>query len=295
MMAQQSPTLATPIESMPWLDQLTGPLKQASDKVFQASGATQKFKDWLNGTPVRHRLHPMFVTVPLGAWTTAAVLDLLDMLSSGEDYAAGADAAVALGLAGAVPSALSGLADWVDLEGQPQRIGMAHATLNTLALGLYGASYVLRRGGQRGLARVLAATGFGMVTLSGALGGELVYNLGANVTYQLHPILSADYTDVLASAELPEGKPVVVEVEQVPVLLLRHAGHLHAVENTCPHLGAPLNEGTIEGEVLTCPWHGSQFCLGDGQPLRGPASAPLRTFEAKEESGRILLRPSDAA
>jgi len=97
---------------------------------------------------------------------------------------------------------------------------------------------------------------------------------------------------VLASDELREGEAVVVEVGRVPVLLVRRGEAIHAVQNWCPHAGGPLSKGTFDGDVVECPWHQSRFCLEDGAALQGPASAPLRTFDVREEGGRILLTPS---
>jgi nitrite reductase/ring-hydroxylating ferredoxin subunit len=130
------------------------------------------------------------------------------------------------------------------------------------------------------------------VTLSGLLGGELVYTLGVNVPHTLFPTPPEGFTDVLAVSELSDDSPVVVEVGRVPVLLLRHAGEVLAVQERCPHAGGPLSEGTFDGDVVECPWHQSRFCLRDGAPLQGPASVPLRTFDVMERGGRIFVKPS---
>jgi nitrite reductase/ring-hydroxylating ferredoxin subunit/uncharacterized membrane protein len=254
-------------------------------------------KDALNGTPLRHRVHPALIAVPLGAWTTAALLDVLEgraPRNQRKGIRASSDAAIAFGIAGAMPAAATGLADWVDLYDQHRRVGSAHAMLNSVALGCYAASYVLRMTSRerRGAAKLLAGVGFGIVSISGALGGELVYTLGANVPHHIYPKAPDDWRDLLASSELQEGVPVVVENERVPVLLLRRDGEVFAVHEWCPHAGGPLSRGKIEGDVVECPWHQSRFCLRDGAPLQGPATVPLRTFEVKEEGGRIFVRPS---
>jgi nitrite reductase/ring-hydroxylating ferredoxin subunit len=206
---------------------------------------------------------------------------------------AAADTSIAVGVASALPTAISGVADWVDLGDHQRRVGMAHALLNTVALGCYGASLALRMSdGNRGLAKTLSGAGFGVLALSGSLGGELVYTLGVNIPHTLYPKPPEGESDVLASSELTEGVPVVVEVGRVPVLLLRRDGAIHAVQEWCPHAGGPLSQGTFDGDVVECPWHQSRFCLADGAPLQGPASVPLRTFEAREEGGRVLITPS---
>jgi nitrite reductase/ring-hydroxylating ferredoxin subunit len=298
-MTRQAPTLSSLLdgERLAWLDGVAEPMQRTVNGLFRSGEAGMRLKSWLNGAPLRHRVHPALITWPLGAWTTAAMLDWLERHVSWRERAgvrAAADASIAFGIVGALPSALSGLADWVDTYDHPRRVGTAHALLNTLALTCYGASYALRQsnGEGRGAARALSRLGFGAVLLSGALGGELVYTLGVNVPYIIYPKPPNEFRDVLASADLVEGRPVVVEDERVPVLLLRRGEEIFAVEEWCPHAGGPLSEGAFEGGVVECPWHQSRFCLRDGAPLQGPAAVPLRTFEVREADGRISIRPS---
>ena len=56
------------------------------------------------------------------------------------------------------------------------------------------------------------------------------------------------------------------------------AGRLCATQPKCTHRGGPLNEGTLAGSTVTCPWHGSQFNVCTGAVLRGPATDPLKTY-----------------
>jgi nitrite reductase/ring-hydroxylating ferredoxin subunit len=66
-------------------------------------------------------------------------------------------------------------------------------------------------------------------------------------------------------------------------------GRLYAVADVCPHAGAVLSEGDLEGPVLTCPLHGSQFDVRTGDRRRGPADVGLGTFPLIEEGGRVYL------
>lgn len=295
-MTTQAKTISSVIEALPWLDAIAEPVQGATNAIFGANGATTRLKSWLNGTPLRHRLHPALIAVPIGAWTTGLVLDLLESRADRpEDWARGADAAVALGILGALPSVATGLADWTDTYDHQRRVGIAHALVNSVALVLYGVSFGLRRADRRDLARICSAAGFGVVALGGMLGGELVYTLGVNVPHTLYPKPPNEFVDVLASAALAEGQPAVAEAGRVPVLLVRRGGEIHAVQNWCTHAGGPLNEGEFVGNEVQCPWHGAHFCLLDGRPTQGPATMPLRTFEVREEGGRILVRPTDIA
>jgi nitrite reductase/ring-hydroxylating ferredoxin subunit/uncharacterized membrane protein len=294
-MAQQAPTLSSPIASdrFAWLDGLASPLQKGLQELLQAEPRARLAKNWLNGVPIRHRMHPALVAIPLGAWTTAAVLDLLDGFSAEDTYGSAADTAILFGILGAIPTIASGLSDWMDTYEHQRRVGMAHALINSTALALYGVSLTLRTRRRRVAGRALGWAGLGVVSLGGALGGELVFNLGMGVSFLLYPKPEDSFVDVLAAADLLEGKPRVVEHGRIPVLLLRRDGNIHAVEGWCPHAGGPLIEGTFEGLTVTCPWHQSCFRLDDGRPLQGPAAASLRTFEVQERAGRILVRPSD--
>jgi nitrite reductase/ring-hydroxylating ferredoxin subunit len=219
------------------------------------------------------------------------------MTSSSEErraYRRSADAAIAFGIVSSLPTAATGVADWVDTYDHQRRVGMAHAMLNSVALACYSVSWAMRvsGNGDRAQAKALSTAGFSALMLSGALGGEMVYTLGVNVPHTVYPKPPNEFRDVLGSDELVEGRPVVVEVERIPVLLLRHNGKAHAVQEWCPHAGGPLSEGQFDGDVVECPWHQSRFCLADGAPVQGPATVPLRTFEVVEAAGRIQIKPS---
>jgi nitrite reductase/ring-hydroxylating ferredoxin subunit len=67
-------------------------------------------------------------------------------------------------------------------------------------------------------------------------------------------------------------------------------GEVCAIANTCTHRGGLLNEGERDGNVVTCPWHGSQFDLCFGEVLRGPARVPQQRFETRVREGKIEVR-----
>lgn len=299
MHRRQASTLSSILEDnsrFSWVDRIAEPAQSVAKKIFHSTPAGRTVKNVLNGTVFNHRLHPAFVSIPLGAWTTSMVFDVLGCRATGEHkrpYQLSADAAIAIGIAGSLPAAKTGLADWVDLYDHRRRAGTAHALLNVAALACYGTSLALRKCNPdaRTPALVLSTLGFGLATTGGALGGELVYTLGINTPHNLYPKPPSGYTDVMASSDLPEGKPVLVEVGRVPAIVVRRGEDIFAVDAWCPHAGGPLADGTFEGDVVECPWHQSRFCLRDGRALQGPATTPLRTFIAKEEQGRVLLKP----
>ena len=58
----------------------------------------------------------------------------------------------------------------------------------------------------------------------------------------------------------------------------------------CTHLGGPLDEGTLEGYDVECPWHGSKFDVRSGDVTNPPAQEPVASYEVKIEGSDILLK-----
>jgi len=84
---------------------------------------------------------------------------------------------------------------------------------------------------------------------------------------------------VAPGSALPVGDVAVFNV----------AGSFCATQAKCTHRQGPLNEGTLDGSTVTCPWHGSQFDVCTGAVLRGPAGAPLKAYRVIVEGdiGRV--------
>jgi nitrite reductase/ring-hydroxylating ferredoxin subunit len=230
------------------------------------------------------------VALPLGAWATAAVLDACEAAGRTE-VAGGADAAVGIGLLGAIGSAITGLADWQRVgKGTNRRLGTVHGLTNILATALYATSLLARRSGARGAGRALGWAGLAVVSAGGWLGGVLVFDRKLGVDHAEREGLPTTWTDVLAASELDEGTMRRVVVGGTRVLLVRQHGKLHAIGEVCSHLGGPLAEGDLEDGCVRCPWHGSRFALATGEVVRGPATMPQPRLECRERGGQIEVR-----
>jgi nitrite reductase/ring-hydroxylating ferredoxin subunit len=73
-------------------------------------------------------------------------------------------------------------------------------------------------------------------------------------------------------------------------IALYHVGYeICAVGNTCPHAGGRLSDGELDGSVITCPLHGSQFDVCTGQRLRGPSDDPVATYDVVVEGGAVFV------
>jgi len=131
-------------------------------------------KEVLQGTPLGHPLHPALVAVPIGAWASATLFDLL-----GDD--AGGRRLTAIGCLAALPAALAGGTDWLSTDGEQRRVGLVHALLNDAALTCYTLSWRARRRGARSRGLVLSLAGGGLLGAGAWLGGHLAYSLGVGV------------------------------------------------------------------------------------------------------------------
>src|SRR5215212_5903100 len=271
-------------KGMPWLDDVAATMEQAFDPVL-GQDAPRGPRDFLYGTWLGHSLHAAVITVPVGAWSASMVFDLL-----GEERSA--DLTLGLGLMGAAGAAVTGAAQWQDTtnEEAPRRLGALHALLNVAATSLMAGSWLLRQQGRRGSGVALSSLGLGINLASAWLGGELAYELGIGVNHAAFQKPPSDWTDVAALDDLADGSPHRVEAGGTPVLLLRQGNWVRAIGATCPHLGGPLDEGSIEGNTVTCPWHGSVFCLNDGTLIHGPAMMPVAAYEVRVKDGRIAIR-----
>jgi nitrite reductase/ring-hydroxylating ferredoxin subunit/uncharacterized membrane protein len=250
----------------------------------------QAFKDLLHGTWLGHPLHPVLTDVPIGAWTAALALDAMESLSGRKELGAGADVAIAVGLLGAAGSAVTGLTDWSDTYGRARKVGLLHGLLNAGATALYTTSLVMRRRKKRGAGLGFAMLGYAVSSAAAYLGGHLVYGEQVGVDHTAAQEMPKEFVAVLPEGELGEGEMKKVEAEGVPVLLVRRGGEIHAIAHTCSHMGGPLSEGKLEGDVVQCPWHGSRFNVRDGSVVDGPATFPQPCFEARVRDGQIEVR-----
>jgi nitrite reductase/ring-hydroxylating ferredoxin subunit len=70
---------------------------------------------------------------------------------------------------------------------------------------------------------------------------------------------------VTALASLPPGSSQAFTIAGQHIAFFNVAGRIHAIDDTCPHAGAPLSQGRLEGCVVTCPWHAIRFDVTTGR------------------------------
>ena len=245
-------------------------------------------RDALHGTWLGHPLHPVLTDVPIGAWSSALLLDL----AGGERAQRASQTLVGAGLAAALPTAVSGAADWTALGDtkRPKRVGAVHAVSNGTATLFYAASWMARRKGNHGKGRALAFAGAAFLQAGGYLGGHLAYRNAVGVDHTAGESGVTEWTDVGHLRDLPMREPVRRRVGDVDLLLYRIGSTVRAISATCSHLGRPLDQGTVEDDCVTCPWHGSTFGLVDGAVRGGPATAPQPAYEVRVVGRTVQVR-----
>ena len=104
----------------------------------------------------------------------------------------------------------------------------------------------------------------------------------------------SDFKTVAKVGDIPDGEGRPYEVNGVIVAVFNVGGEYSAIDDTCPHQGAPLSEGYVEGEGVTCPWHAWRFSVKDGRWLDNPTSKlKVETFEVRVEGNEIQVKVPD--
>ncbi len=88
---------------------------------------------------------------------------------------------------------------------------------------------------------------------------------------------------------VPLGTMGQFYVGELEILVVNRDNRFLCLDGRCTHAGAPLAEGTLDGDVLTCPWHGSQFNITNGSVVRGPAQKPLRFYPSTVKDGNVFI------
>jgi uncharacterized membrane protein len=140
--------------------------------------------------PYGHPLHPILVTIPIGAWVASFVFDVASRVAGEADvYAKGAFWLIALGVLTALFAAMFGL---LDLFAIPTgtvalRTGLIHLSLTLTVTVLFAVSWVIRRGdidavGETGWGLIaLSAAGLLLLAAAGWFGGRLSFRYGVRV------------------------------------------------------------------------------------------------------------------
>jgi nitrite reductase/ring-hydroxylating ferredoxin subunit/uncharacterized membrane protein len=263
-------------------------LDPVSDKLQRlVGGLPRTVRDLLHGVWLGHPLHPALVHVPVGAWLSGAILDLIP----GQRRAA--TMLLATGTVAAVPAAVAGLNDWASLDRDQRRTGLVHALANGAAVALYAGSLVSR---SRGGGRVLSYAALGIAGAGAYLGGHLAYRQGAGVNQAVPDLfrIPDGWQPLGAAMSYEDGAVTERRIGDVPVLVYRHGDEFTVLLERCGHQTGPLSEGgrtEVAGQpCVMCPWHGSTFRLADGGVVHGPAATDQPTLLTRAVDGHLQAR-----
>jgi len=111
------------------------------------------------------------------------------------------------------------------------------------------------------------------------------------------------YVKAANTADLENGAKKKLSVQGREIMLAKAGGAYFAIDNRCPHMGGDLSEGTLEGVIITCPRHGSQFDIMDGHNVRWmkgsglmskafnsiSSSKPVKSYKVKVEGDAVMI------
>jgi nitrite reductase/ring-hydroxylating ferredoxin subunit/uncharacterized membrane protein len=235
-------------------------------------------KDFLNGTWLGHPVHAALTDLPIGILTLSIILDVV-----GQPVAA--DVSLLVGVLSIVAAAVAGLADYTDTDGTARLRATVHATLMTLALVVFAISLAIRAGNpaDRAVPIGLVVLGYLVMTVSAAIGGDVVFLIGTHVNRHAWRGAGTKWIalDLGELPDIPEGGPTKAKAGINTLVLVRTGETILALHETCAHAGGPLAEGTLVDGCIQCPWHGSRFRLTDGHVRRGPSMYDQPAYEVR--------------
>lgn len=184
--AQGSTTTAATGGAPPWLrdavrrlesddrwDPVADSLTDAAEPLTSGTAGSVLRGEWLG-----HALHPLMTDLPIGCWTSSMLLDLV----GGRRSRAASRRLVGLGVLTALPTAATGLVELSTIEDRRiRRVAAVHALGNTVALGMYAASYSARRRQHHLRGVALGMAGGTVASVTGFLGGHMSFARGAGV------------------------------------------------------------------------------------------------------------------
>lgn len=97
----------------------------------------------------------------------------------------------------------------------------------------------------------------------------------------------AEFVKVAKTDEIAPGQSKMLEVNGKKIAIFNVAGSFYAIDDTCSHRGGSLSQGMIEGENVTCPWHGAVFDVRSGEVLGPPAPTGVARYNVRVDGAQI--------
>lgn len=96
------------------------------------------------------------------------------------------------------------------------------------------------------------------------------------------------FIEIANANDIANGEAKVFEKEGKTIALFNVDGIFFAIDNTCAHRQGPLGEGYLDGKIITCPLHGWQYDITNGQCQTMP-NMHVASYKTKIENGKIFI------
>jgi 3-phenylpropionate/trans-cinnamate dioxygenase ferredoxin subunit len=114
---------------------------------------------------------------------------------------------------------------------------------------------------------------------------------------------TGNYVEAAKASEFKDGDKKKVTLKGQEIMLVRVGDRFYATQDRCAHMGGDLSAGVLQGTVITCPRHGSQFDITDGHNVRWMTGSgfvvtmskmiksprPIRTYNVKIDGDNVLI------
>ena len=102
--------------------------------------------------------------------------------------------------------------------------------------------------------------------------------------------MTEEFLTVATVEEMPNGTVRVVRIGSYDIAIYHLDDEWYAIDNICPHAGAPLDEGWVNNKTVTCPWHAWCFSLETGRMTMWDMDG-IDTFDVRIEEGSVRPGP----
>lgn len=274
-------------------DERLGPVAEKIKSVVGPVIGEGVVRDALTGRFLGHPAHPMIVVAPLTGWFAGTILDVV----GGPAARRPAQTLIGLGTFAALPSAMSGAADWLYTSEAEERVGTVHAALADSATVLFATSWLLRSRRHHRAAVTVGLLGASMAGATAFVGGHLSFRRGVGVPTTAYQAGPTDWTVLELDEEPTTERAVRGVADGLPFAVVAATGEdggVHVMESRCTHRGGPLHEGVVVDGCLECPWHGARFDLATGAVRKGPAVAPQPRYDVVIADGVTKIERDEA-
>ncbi len=257
-------------------------------------GPGRLLQSFLNGVWLGHSLHAVLVDVVVGGSTAALFLDLLRVVFGVNGLEDATFWVLALATLSAIGAILTGLTDYKDTnhDTATRDVTGLHGLVNIVGTVGFVVSTLQRSGDAHDAAFWVLLVSYLVVSVGAFIGGHVVYKYGYMVNWNAcaRGKKAGEFTPVASVADVPDGAPTKVSYGATSIMLVRRGDVVHALKETCAHLGGPLSEGELTDDTITCPWHFSTFRLSDGAVVRGPATSRQVRYAARVNAGQVEVQ-----